>query len=257
MISFKTLESEIKKLFKSKLILLIYFFYVILMIMIYRNTNRNITSNSIFSPYASGLLLYCNLIGGIAITIISALICDREYQANLLFIYSTILKRKYFFLLKQFTIFWYSLLFSLISILLGVVFDAIIIAITLPWYKLIIQLISVVFCLYLVGNLSYTLHLLTKNFVYSLSIPLFLIFFEPAIHKFSIKVFCIKFLVIFNIYGFLNGFFKNLKYGSIIIVPENQAYNSLLVSFFILLSYLIFMFTVQFLFIKSEKFSSK
>ncbi|WAM33188.1 hypothetical protein [Caldicellulosiruptor morganii] len=256
-ISLKTTEPEIKKVLKSNLILATYFFYVILMILIYRNTSKNGNLGTVFSPYASGLLLYCNLLGSIAIAVFSAVICNKEYQANLLFIYSTNLKRDYFLLFKQLTIFCFSLLLGLTSLLLGVIFDAIINANALPWYKLIVQLISIVFCLFLVGNLSFTLHLLTRNFVYSLSIPIFLIFFEPAIHRFSSGIFLIKTLIVFNTYSFLNNFFSNLKYGSIIIIPENRAYNSLLVSFFILLGYLIFMFCVQFAFIKSEKFTSK
>ncbi|AEM74027.1 hypothetical protein Calla_1409 [Caldicellulosiruptor acetigenus 6A] len=257
MINIRLLESELKKVTKSKLLSLLYFFYVILLIMIYRNTDGGITSHIILSPYASGLLLYCNLLGSMFLVIFSAILCQKEYQANLLFVYSTNLKRDTFLFLKQLVIFSFSLLFGLTALFLGMIFDAIINATALPWYKLIIQLSSVIFCLFLLGNLSFTLHLLTKNFIYSLSIPIFLVFMEPAIHRYSYKVFYIKFLVMFNIYGFLKKLFENLKDGSIIIVPENQAYNSFLASFFILLGYLIFMITIQFLFIRSEKFSSK
>ncbi len=58
MINLKMTESEIKKVLKSNLIFAIYFFYIILMILIYRNTSKDGNLGTVFSPYASGLLLY-------------------------------------------------------------------------------------------------------------------------------------------------------------------------------------------------------
>ncbi len=257
MLKMNILKAEMKKVLYSIPLLLLYTFYLVLLIFTYKGTALSMKNYYIRSPYASGMLLSCNLFGSIVVVIFSSLICYKDYNANMLFIYSTILKRKTFLFAKQILIFCFSLFCSVTSLFLGLIFDISIKADMLGIGLLIIQLFSIVFVEFLYGILAFTIQLLTRNLAFSIIFPVVMIFFESVVHMYAKKVLLIKGLIMFNVFSLLQETFQNLGPGSIIIVPDNPYYNSSLTSFFILLLYITILVIFQFSYVQSEKFASK